>query len=442
MTDLRSGLFRMFRLGVEIITTLLAFILAVVIRYPNLQEENPEYYDYYLQLGVFSLLLWLVLALLSNPNPLQLRRVSTDYFRRWLIHIAGMGLFVLSLQGYYYSRLFLIIFYALLLLMGAVQLIILSYSIKLWRKRANRWQVRTLVISSGEESVGCPESHVVVGQFRPDDAEAEQIFSREKIDEVRLQTNDPEDVKRWFALAEKHTASFVLCPEIRPATPRLPILFYENGELRARFRREPLRYWHNRALKRGFDIFFSLVILLLSFWWVIPLVWLGQRLSGGGKMFFRQSRPGKDEKAFTILKFTSMKASHDSETREALPGDERITSFGKWMRHFHLDEWPQLFNVLRGDMSLVGPRPHLWVQNEMYREVIDDFMLRQTLRPGITGLAQVSGLHGDVSSEQTIRDRVAMDARYVEEWSLGLDMEVLFRTFFLWQNRTKDKSEK
>jgi putative colanic acid biosynthesis UDP-glucose lipid carrier transferase len=430
MNDVRGGLMRLVRRVLESASILVAYTAAVWIRYPNLRSENPEYYDYYLQLGVFVVLFWWILDLVFGAGYMQVKKVPADFLRRWGIHIGGMALLLFSLQGYYYSRLFIVLFYALLLVLGGFSVVLYAYLLRKWQEK-QRWQIRTLVLFEGAEPPFCPDSHSVIGQFKPHDTRAEELLKSEKIDEVRLQSSDPEEVKRWFALADRHTASFVLCPELHPSTARIPTLYYEGTELRARFRREPLRYWHNRALKRVFDLVLSFGLILLSFWWVLPLVWIGQRFSGGGPMIFKQSRPGRGEQAFTIYKFRSMRSSSEAAIREALPGDERVTRFGRWLRSVHLDEWPQLFNVLNGDMSLVGPRPHLWVQNDKYREIISDFMFRQTLRPGITGLAQVNGLHGDVSSDETIRGRVAYDVEYVENWSLGWDIEILFRTLFL-----------
>ncbi|MCC5917885.1 MAG: sugar transferase [Cryomorphaceae bacterium] len=452
MDDQRRGLLFALRLGLEMLAVLLAFRLAFLLRYPHLKTENPEYYDYYLQLAVFLHLLWLVIALLTpslrRPQGRSNTRQLAGIFRRWAIHLVLLALFIFSLQGYYYSRLFFVYFYAFLLLGSVLAYGLFVFLAKKFRTLLPGWQSRVVLVGNGpavqrlfQRFIQMDGNEILLGYFSDvpehglkcdgglDAAQAE--IEKRTVDELLLGTNNPDTVKFWWALAEKYNVQFTLLPEVQPNLPREPKFHFSDGVLLGRFRKAPLRLWHNRLLKRVFDLIGSLLLLLLTFWWVLPLVYIGIRREGKGSIIFRQSRPGKNERPFDIYKFRTMRPNPEAATREALAGDERITPFGKWLRKYHLDEWPQLWNVLKGEMSLVGPRPHLWVQNEQYREIVEDFMLRQSLRPGITGLAQARGLHGDVSSEETIRARVQEDVKYVENWSLGLDIEILFHTLML-----------
>lgn len=442
MNDRRSGLVFGLRVILEMLAVGLAFWAALSIRYPELQEENPLYYDYYLQLAIFLHLVWLVLALFSK----RVRETSkhnssqqlTSIAQRWVIHLVLLAFFIVSLQSYYISRLFLIYFYGLLLVLQIIAYILFTNGL------SRKWLPKTKVIlvGSGEaiakaKAMMNPHSgYTYLGYYTnvesaavPPDGNIDDAPLHD-VDEVMLATDSAEDVAYWQTLTDKYTFALTILPVVQPKINRELQFHFNNGLLMGRLRKEPLRHWHNQWIKRVFDVAVSSLILLLSAWWLLPLVWLGIRRYDRGSVFFKQSRPGKDERSFTIYKFRSMRTNPDADSREAIEGDDRITPFGRWMRKHHIDEWPQLWNVLRGDMSLVGPRPHLWMQNDKYREVVRNFMLRQTLRPGITGLAQVNGLHGDVSSDDTIHERVRFDVRYVENWTLALDLSILIRTVF------------
>ena len=179
------------------------------------------------------------------------------------------------------------------------------------------------------------------------------------------------------------------------------------------------------ALKRMSDLILSLVgIVLLSP--LMAAVAVGVRLSGPGPVLFRQERVGYNRKPFQMLKFRSMRPNEDRDTAWTGTDDPRRTRFGAWIRKLSLDELPQLFNVLTGSMSLVGPRPELPFFVEQYRKTIPLYMLKHQVRPGMTGWAQVNGLRGDTS----IEDRIAHDLWYIEHWTPWLDLRILFRTLF------------
>lgn len=190
-------------------------------------------------------------------------------------------------------------------------------------------------------------------------------------------------------------------------------------------RTSPLDDALNRAIKRVFDVVFSFVVLLL----LSPLllvVALGVKLSSPGPVFFKQERVGKDKKPFTMYKFRSMKVNVESDTAWSKDVDPRKTRFGSFIRKLSIDELPQFFNVLKGDMSVIGPRPEIPHYVEQFRETIPKYMLKHLVRPGITGWAQVNGYRGDTS----IEERIKCDIWYIENWTVGLDVKIMFRTVF------------
>lgn len=178
-------------------------------------------------------------------------------------------------------------------------------------------------------------------------------------------------------------------------------------------------------VKRAMDIVGSLVLILL-FSPIMLVTALGVRLSSPGPVIFRQERIGKDKKPFSMLKFRSMRLNTKSDTAWSTTTDSRRTPFGSFIRRYSLDELPQLFNVLAGDMSLVGPRPEIPYHVERFKENIPLYLVRQQIRPGMTGWAQINGLRGDTS----ISTRVEYDIWYIENWSLWLDIKILLKTAF------------
>jgi putative colanic acid biosynthesis UDP-glucose lipid carrier transferase len=180
--------------------------------------------------------------------------------------------------------------------------------------------------------------------------------------------------------------------------------------------------------KRTFDFVFALLVVLFVLIWLIPLIACIIKLESKGPVFFKQPRTGKDGQAFDCFKFRSMRQSDDAHTRQASLGDNRITKSGAFLRRTSLDELPQFLNVLRGEMSVVGPRPHMLKHTDDYSKVIDNFMDRHLVRPGITGLAQVSGYRGETKELESMVNRFNADIHYLRNWSFLLDLRIVLRT--------------
>ena len=194
------------------------------------------------------------------------------------------------------------------------------------------------------------------------------------------------------------------------------------------FRTIPLDDSFNLAFKRVFDVVFSLLVIGFIMSWLTPILALLIKLESRGPIFFRQQRNGYNYKTFSCYKFRSMIINSEADTIQVSKADDRITAVGKCIRQTSIDELPQFFNVLVGDMSVVGPRPHMLSHTEMYANKVDKFMVRHFVKPGITGLAQVSGYRGEVESDKDIIGRVKFDIFYVENWSFFLDLKIVIKT--------------
>lgn len=185
----------------------------------------------------------------------------------------------------------------------------------------------------------------------------------------------------------------------------------------------------NKVTKRVFDILFASFIIIFILSWLTPILAIIIKLESKGPVFFKQSRNGFNYKEFDCFKFRSMTPNKDAHLYQATKGDRRVTKVGAFIRKTSIDELPQFFNVLFGDMSVVGPRPHMVSHTNMYAQRIDKFMVRHFVKPGITGLAQISGFRGEIEADKDIVNRVKYDIFYIENWSLLLDLKIIVQTF-------------
>ncbi len=258
-------------------------------------------------------------------------------------------------------------------------------------------------------------------------AQLEQLLSRQAFDEVivALEPGETAQIRPVIAAVEKEGVRVSLIPFYNDYIPSHPAINAVGRSKLIDLRSTPLDNLGWSLCKRGMDIVGSL--LLIAFTSPIMLAAaVGVRLSSPGPILFRQERIGKDRKPFQMLKFRSMRVTDTEQTGWSTDADPRKTRFGSFIRKLSIDELPQLFNVFSGKMSLVGPRPEVPYHVRHFKEEIPLYLVRQQVRPGITGWAQVHGLRGDTS----IEERVRYDIWYIENWSLWLDIRILFKTAF------------
>ena len=194
--------------------------------------------------------------------------------------------------------------------------------------------------------------------------------------------------------------------------------------------REPLAVYYNRLLKRGFDFVFSGLFLITFYPFFYIIVAVITKLTNPGPIYFRQNRTGYNGETFKCLKFRSMRVNDQADSLQATAHDDRITCFGRFLRKSSIDEFPQFINVFRGEMSVVGPRPHMLAHTEYYSNLIGEYMVRHYIRPGVTGWAQVSGCRGETRTTAEMEQRVKKDIWYIEHWSVWLDIIIILKTIF------------
>lgn len=246
-----------------------------------------------------------------------------------------------------------------------------------------------------------------------------------------------EEIRQIINACEHHCVRFYTIPQLRSYLKRrmqlevlgsVPVLY---------MREDPLLSLSNRFVKRTFDIVVS-GLFMIPFWLLIyPTIAIIGHFLQPGPVFFKQKRNGLNGEEFYCYKFRSMKVNADSDKVQATKDDPRKTPFGNFLRKTSIDELPQFINVLKGEMSIVGPRPHMVAHTEEYSKLIDKYMVRHWVRPGITGWAQVMGARGETKELWQMEDRIRKDIYYVENWSFSLDLKIMFLT--VWNVIAGDK---
>lgn len=235
-----------------------------------------------------------------------------------------------------------------------------------------------------------------------------------------------------FKLAEKHKVRISLIPSVIKNNFFEYDLGYIETQpvlIRSKF---PLDNLTNILLKRTFDILFSVLALLLICSWLFPIIAILIKLDSKGPVFFVQKRYGFHDHIFNCIKFRTMCVNGECTSKTTAPDDNRITKIGKFLRRTSLDEMPQFINILKGEMSVVGPRPHMIMIDDFYKLKIGRYSIRSLVNPGLTGLAQVNGLRGDSGNmEIAMQKRILADAFYVKKWTMSLDLVIIIKTIFL-----------
>ncbi len=231
--------------------------------------------------------------------------------------------------------------------------------------------------------------------------------------------------------AELNCIRFKIIPDMKIFIARFGQIDYLHEIPIISLRHEPLEDIGNRIKKRVFDVLFSSFVILFILSWLLPIIALLIKLSSKGPVLFVQNRLGRDNKVFKMYKFRTLKFERDeNKFRQVIKNDDRVYKIGKFLRKTSLDEMPQFFNVLTGQMSVCGPRPHPLALNDAYKNIVDSYSVRQFLKPGITGWAQVNGFRGEIQNTLKMKKRIEFDLWYMENWSLWFDVKVIFLTVF------------
>ena len=326
---------------------------------------------------------------------------------------------------------------------GAIKFMIYYFMLKFRADFGGNYR-RTIIIGNGAESnslekffqektsTGYRHVRTILPNKEEDIEKYFNFILEEKIDEIycSLPSLSETQIKAIIDFAENNLKTVKFIPSFENLYSKklkyetydyVPVLSLRNILLQEPF---------NKFIKRLFDIVFSLFIIVCVLSWLIPVLAIIIKSESKGTIFFRQIRNGYNFKQFYCYKFRSMKINAESDTVQATRNDKRLTKVGTFLRKTSIDELPQFFNVLAGNMSVVGPRPHMVNENEKYLKSIDKFMVRHFIKPGITGLAQVNGYRGEIETHLDIVNRIKYDINYIENWSFLLDIKIIILTVF------------
>lgn len=254
------------------------------------------------------------------------------------------------------------------------------------------------------------------------------------VDEMYFSTEKHEQsaIKKIIKFCDSNFIRFKIVPNFEKENifnSKLSIDFYGDNPILV-LRKEPLEKQTNIILKRVFDLIFSLFVILILYPVIFPVIIIIQKITSKGPVFFIQKRSGQDNKVFNCIKFRTMFIDESNNIIGTIKNDPRITTFGKFLRKSRIDELPQFINVFKGDMSVVGPRPHMLKHTEEYSKIVDEFLVRHFVKPGITGWAQATGYIDESKKLQEMKDKVKKDIWYIENWSFVLDIKIIMLTVF------------
>jgi Undecaprenyl-phosphate glucose phosphotransferase len=426
----------------------LSFFLSYHFKFDNFQLSD----NYVFLLLIFNLS-WIVIAnvlsLYTIDRLFKLESVIYKIFVSISVHLLVITAFLFLIKGSVFSRQHLAYTFLFIVMLLPVWRVFSLFLLKEYRKLGYN---STNIIIVGENKTAL-ELH---NFFVNDDAKGYRLlsvfsntssnykFSCETLNLDSLESfcvqnnvceiyytlsyNDDQLMSKLLLFCDRNMIRFRIVPDYSNFKSRkIGYEFYGNLPV-ITLREEPLQLGFNRFVKRFFDITFSFLVIVLIISWLYPILFILIKLDSKGPVIFKQLRSGIDNNNFHCLKFRTMEINSNSDSKQASQGDQRITKLGKLLRKTSLDEFPQFFNVLIGEMSIVGPRPHMLIHTKDFSDSIGNYMVRQLVKPGITGAAQANGFRGEILQFDDIKKRVEYDVWYIENWSLLLDIKLIALT--------------
>lgn len=411
--------------------------------------------SHYTSLMAIFILAWIVSALFGEvyltENLGRAKRIIYTTFIAFVFHLFIIALYLYGFKAYHYPPKFIILSY--LFSLGIVSLVkIVLLGVYQRYRNLDVHHKKVIIIGYTESGRNLFEffkenkslAYKFMGffddRFYSQDIDpllmgtlqnVKEFCIREKIDEIYYALpNNVEYVREMAKFADDNYIYFGLVQDVGGLKQKkLDTHLFDDGKIPiVTPRREPLRFFFNRQVKRGFDIAFSSFVLLFLYPIILPPIALAIKIDSKGPIFFKQLRSGRNGKPFWCYKFRTMYVNAEADSKQAVKNDSRITKVGQFLRKTSLDELPQFYNVFIGDMSVVGPRPHMLKHTEEYSEIINNFKIRHFINSGITGYAQVNGFRGETKDNSMMEKRVMYDNWYVENWSLSLDIKIIFKT--------------
>lgn len=405
-----------------------------------------------------SLLFWMLSAKLSGlyqdlrETPFSIEWVSFVKTLLFYTMISTLAFFML-LKDYGFSRKEMVAQVGIIFFMLPIQKVVLRVLFKNM-KVTNRLIRRVLIVGAGENGMDFYQQYVhkgnhgyaltgflheekiasLNGSYLGKISDIDQVLAKYDTDDIVVtQSTDDTVLEKIVTVGEKEGKRVRIIPDYTRFGPRRIQVARLGSMPIISLRTLPLDNLDNRSLKRAFDIVFSCFVIVFVLSWLFPIIAFAIKLSSRGPVVFRQERWGLNNKPMVCFKFRSMvSTSSDTDVngkyQQASKNDPRITKIGSFLRSTNLDELPQFFNVLIGNMSVVGPRPHPVPLNVQSKESVENYMMRHWVKPGITGWAQVNGYRGETRNPFLMKKRVEHDVWYLENWNFWLDLQIIAQT--------------
>lgn len=416
----------------------------------NLIPFRNEHYKY----TIFMIVgLWFLISKYTNIYGNFFNEDSIIHFRNltkaYLLFIISVGVFYKSLPINSVNYFQFLIFFSICLYLYLFLIRLFLFGIR--KKFRNRFlnPINTILIGKNNftnfilSNSHITESMGIKGYYNFDEKENENFYignldllfddlKFKKIDNIVLCDDSLhhdlyEEIMR---IANKKMIRTYLIPDFKHFSYNVDSLDLKHGIPIIKSMPEPLENYENQLIKRTFDIIFSSLVIIFLLSWLIPILGILIKLDSKGPIFFAQKRSGLKNEHFYCLKFRSMKVNKLANQKMATKNDDRITKLGLFLRKTSIDELPQFLNVFIGNMSIVGPRPHMVSQTKKYSRILDQYMVRHLIKPGITGWAQVMGARGEIYKDEDMNKRIKKDIWYIQNWSLFLDFKIIFLTVF------------
>ena len=426
----------------------LSFLLAYYIKFGSLTAYLSD--KYFTLLLVFNLCWFLstyIIKAYENNQYKKIEKIITNLFQLFILQALLITAFWVFRKAYYYSREHLLITYILLIVFISLWRFLFQFQFNRYRRKGLNFR-NVIIVGTGQlsyELLSVFENNKELGyrflgffsdkqeslpKLKGSVDEVIEFCKSNKVDEMYCSISDlnTDQLKALTEYADNNLIRIKMIPDVRGFINRhLKIDFYEHVPVLT-FRNIPLDDYANRFIKRVFDLSFSMIVIIFILSWLFPLIALLIKFSSKGPVLFKQVRSGKNNNDFNCWKFRTMYVNKDADDKQASKTDARITRLGTFLRKTSIDEMPQFFNVLYGHMSVVGPRPHMTKHTEEYAVIVNKYMFRHFVKPGITGLAQVKGLRGETKSSLAMEHRIRLDMLYIENWSLILDLKIIVLT--------------
>ncbi len=430
----------------------LTYILSFLIKNGNLDRlslQEPRLI--FILINIF----WIGISLnLNSYKLIRIERFKNQFLKLlkiFTLHIALITILIVGLKLTDISRLRILYFYSTAFILIIIFRFLFIQLLKMIR--AKGYNYRTVLFIGHNEAThqiiqflnsNLSFGYKLIGYFDEKDSDTKieylgnyenslTFIANNKIEEIYISMSDKdiEYINTIISLSEKLMIRIKIVPNLKQySIYRKMSVDYYNETPVLLLLKEPLENPINELIKRVFDIIFSLLIIIAILPWLIPIISILIKISSKGPIFFKQLRTGMDNKEFYCYKFRTMKLNSKSGTLQASINDARITKIGRLLRKTNLDEFPQFINVFLGQMSIVGPRPHMLKHTKDFSDITDNYLIRHYVKPGITGWAQVNGYRGETKTNEDIIKRVNHDIWYIENWAFLLDLKIIWLTIY------------